>query len=153
MANRWTTAENNAYAFLLDALTAEVDGETAFQNELPATFADETVDHIWHFSINGGGDPDDVGAGESTCGINCAGVIEGLFIERTDAQQFACDVKVLMPVAADDIEGIQDMRLEKEPSIMRVKYKREADQTNQSGEGRGWAVTIPLSCVIVGAGS
>ncbi len=148
MSNSWTTAERNAFDYLLTQFTADVENVTAFLGEFPGSFADETQDYMWYFAANGGGTPDDVGAGVPYCGLASAAVFEGIFKDRETAQYYGCAVKNLLPAAANTIAGISDIRLASEPSLSRVVVKRDADQTN-AGDLRAWRLTVPIECVIV----
>jgi hypothetical protein len=147
-ANSWTTAERNAFDYLLTVFTADAENTTAFLGEFPGAFADETQDYMWYFAANGGGAPDDVGAGVPYCGLNCSAIFEGIFKDREAAQYYGCAVKNLMPAASGAIAGISDIRLASEPSISRVVVKREADQA-VAGDLRAWRLTVPIECVVV----
>ena len=151
MANSWTSAEENAFAYLLSEL-GDTEDVTGFIGEFPAGFADVALDYIWYFAITGGnGEPDDVGAGVSYCGMNADAIFEGVFETREKAQEYGIAVKNLLPVANGTIANILDLRLTREPSIERAVVKRDPDQT-EGGELRVWRLTIPLSCVVVAAG-
>jgi len=145
--NSWTTAENNVFAFLNTTL-ADTEDTNAFIGEFPANFADLTQDYLWYVALNGDGTPDEVGAGQSYCGMNAGGIFEGIFKSRETAQEYALKVRNLMPVATSDIASIQDLRLTAEPSISRALVDRGSDQT-AAGELRVWRLTINLSCIIL----
>jgi hypothetical protein len=146
MLNAWTTAERNLFDYLLEELGDE-ENTTAFIGEYPPDFADETIDHLWYLSIDGGGTPDDVGAGVAYCGLNAGATFEGVFESRETAQQYGIAVKALLPMAEDEVSGVFDLRLESEPTIVRAVVRRNPNQAN-AGEIRVWRLTVPLSCVV-----
>lgn len=147
MANLWTTGERNAFDYLLTQLT-ETENQTAFLGELPANFKSETYDYEWCFKLTGPGEVDDVGAGQGVCGINLDGMIEGIFINREDAQEFAVNVKALLPVASTTITNVQDLRMTAEPTLsLGVEIERDSDQ-EKAGNIRTWVIEIPLKAVL-----
>lgn len=148
MPSLWETGERNAFAYLLTQLT-ETENQTAFLGELPANFANETYDYMWFFALMGPGEVDNVGAGQQICGYNdLVGTIEGVFLSRSDAQQFAEDVKALMPVAKGAITKVDDLRMTAEPMLERgTETERKADQ-DSAGNLRVWLLTIPVQAVL-----
>lgn len=148
MANSWTTAETNAFAYLI-AQTGDTSDTTAFVAEYPASFADIANAYMWMFAIQGGGEPDDVGAGQSYCGLNADAIFDGVFTSRETAQAKAITVKNLFPIAEGTVAGLYDWRLKTEPLIERaVVQHRDPDQAT-AGELRVWRLTIPMTCVVV----
>ncbi len=147
MANSWTSAEQNAFAYLLAQL-GDAENVTGFLGEFPAGFADKSLDYIWYFAITGGGEPDDVGAGVAYCGLNANAIFEGIFENRETAQEYGVAVKNLLPVANGTIANVLDLRLTSEPSIERAVVRRDADQS-EGGELRVRRLTVPLACVVV----
>jgi hypothetical protein len=150
MANSWTTAERNLFDYLLTVFTADIEDTTAFIGEYPPAFNDEDIDYLWFVSIDGGGTPDDVGAGVAYCGMNAAARFEGIFESRETAQEYGIAVKNLLPLASGTVVNVFDLRLESEPSIERAVVRRDPDQAN-AGEIRVWRLMVPLSCVVSGS--
>lgn len=147
MANSWTTAERNAFDYLLAQL-GDTENTTAFLGEFPSAFADDSLTYLWTFHIDGGGDVDDVGAGDDYCGLNANAMFEGIFETRETAQQYGVAVKNLFPAASGTVAGLYDWRLTAEPSLARAVVRRDPDQTN-GGEVRVWKLEIPMACVVV----
>lgn len=149
MANTWTTAERNAFDYLLTA-TGDAENTTAFLGEYPAAFADETVTYMWTFGIDGGGEPDDVGAGDAYCGMNADATFDGVFASREVAQSYGVTIKNLFPLAEGAVANVYDWRLKSEPRIERAVVKRDPDQTT-AGDVRVWRLVIETTCVVRGA--
>ena len=146
MANAWTTAETNVFTHINTALGNTLN-TTAFIGEYPPSIADASVDYVWYFAIQGGGQIDQTPAGVNYCGMMADAELRGVFESRETAQSHAITVRNLLPAAADAITGVRDLRLTSEPRIERAVWKRKADQSN-AGEVRVWELVIEMQCII-----
>lgn len=133
--NPWGQAEDAVFKALVSATGTEAK-KNAFQGYLPP------VGNTWALKVGGGGDVRNTWTAPIT-ELRMDADIEGLFLERERAQQFALKVLRALPIMR--VENVQVFRL-KTGGMPDIKFK-DVTLGNETSTRIVWTVTI--GCEIV----
>lgn len=134
-----TIGEKAFFDYILAAFPADTEDTEAFRDELPGDFNTDN-ERIWTAFFEGGGEPDDTSQTvNQSCAINGRGVFEGGFVNKADAQTYACKLKTIFNT--DQITNVSYCRMVPDPKIERGVMNRDPELTT-SGEARVWVLTV-----------
>jgi hypothetical protein len=133
--NPWKKAENAVFKLLCTATGTEAK-KNAFQGYLPP------AGNVWALKMGGGGDVRNTWTAPIT-ELRMDADIEGMFLERERAQQFALKVLQCLPIMR--VENVQMFRL-RTGGMPDIKFK-DVTMGNETDVRIVWTVTI--GCEIV----
>ncbi|MDH3279537.1 MAG: hypothetical protein OEQ18_00200 [Gammaproteobacteria bacterium] len=128
----WANAERNCIEYLSKQIEDSEIGRNFFVGEIPPGAYD-----CWMFAITGPSGTDFLSECTGTT-RNMEAVIDGLFLDREEAQQVEQDVRTKLPVTT--ITNVPRMAQTAEASLAR-EFIENTDGTAQI---RAWRLTIPL---------
>jgi hypothetical protein len=146
----WTATLNTIETACFEYLRQLVGGkfgETCFIGELLDTFADQSEDFVWQFSMTGGNQPLDYDFNMNepgSCGeqeLECEFV--GLFNSRPQAREIQGALMDALPTAEYTIENVRRLRPMRHPLLEREIIERAQNQA-RGGLVRVWSLTYPL---------
>jgi len=137
----WSEVETAVLSYFAGKVGDQVRYK-AFRGEIP-----EGAYNCWMFEINGGPEPLDAMFVTNLPG-NCgrwrmSAMVEGVFVERNDAQYLAGVVRTLVPVNEDFMANVKWLRPVGEPTIERVIIGSRGKDVNC------WRVQYPLEIIMI----
>ena len=150
----WELAEDRCYKYLKSKLSG-IEGVTAHKAELPITHSNATDMNVWMFSVTGPGSVEPIlvrQTAKPACAFTMGAKLEGVFADRTTAQQLAGLVMDALPIDVGELDGVTYFYYSEMPTLVREVVPTARDNST-GGDQRVWLLTFPMVVVFSNARS